>query len=721
MTPGRDNQVVSGSPPSSPSPKASPSTASAAGGGGSPWTALLLGVLLLPTTLFWLDAARAVSGRRYAHRAPDRRVVVLGFDGVDPEILKEYLPRLPALADLARTGAFQPCRTTDPPESPVAWATFATGDNPGGHGIFDFVRRDPDAPDGYRPRNGMIEPRPPLVTRWGLPLRPPGARNRRDGAGFWEPVAEAGFRVSVLRMPLTFPAREPRGGELLCGLGVPDLRATQGSYTLFAAGRDAWEGWTEFGGRHLVIYPRDGAAASVLEGPLDPRAPESGRRLAVPVRFSFPAGGGGATVAVGQDDDAERVALAPDRFSRWVHVEFRAGPLVRVRGLVRFRLLRGGATPAVYASPIQIAPKEPPAPLSAPRGFAARLTERLGPMRTAGWPQDTFAANDGVLDDVALFEDIRDAYDANERLLLDRLDHAGAALTVMVFTAQDRASHMYFRYRDDQHPAHDPQAVERFRRTTGVRDPILETYRWMDRTVAAVRRRLGPDDVLLLVSDHGFHTWRYGMNLNTWLLENGYLALHDRASGARRRNLDEFFRRRSGTGHVDWSRTRAYALGLGQIYVNLKGREPEGTVEPADRAALLAGLRAKLEKVRGPDGAAVFAAVRAGEDLWQGPHMDEAPDLQCAFAGGYRVSWQTALLGVPDGVFEVNAYPWSGDHCSNDAAQTAGVFLANVPLGPLQRPPGLEQVAPTVCRLFGVDPPPRATAPPLPLQLEEGP
>ncbi len=692
-------------PGASPDPRSGPPARPA-------WTAFVLGLLLLPTTLAWLDTARAMSGRRYAYREHTRRVVVLGFDGVDPTLLREFLPRLPALAELARLGSFTDCRTTNPPESPVAWATFATGRNPGAHSVFDFVRRDLDRPDSYRPRNGMVEPRPPLVTRWGLPLRPPGARNLVDGAGFWEPVADAGYRVSILRMPLTFPPREPRGGELLCGLGVPDARATQGSYTLFAAGRDAWEGWTEFGGRHLVLYPKRGRAASKLEGPPDPRDTRRERRLEVPVQFTFAADT--ALVVVGRNDEPP-IALALGRYSRWINIEFTAGPLVRVRGLVRFRLLRTGPNPAVYASPIQIAPHAPPVPLSAPRGFAGRLADRLGPMRTAGWPQDTFAANDGVLDDVALFTDIRDTYRENERLFFDRLDHANAALSVMVFTAPDRASHMYFRYRDKEHPAHDPAAIGRFVRATGVEDPIFETYRWMNDTVAAVRKRLGRDDILLIVSDHGFHTWRYGMNLNTWLLKHGYLVLHDGDAGAKRRNLQEFFKNRSGTAHIDWSRTRAYALGLGQIYVNLKGRERDGTVEPGQRAALLRELRQKLVKVRGPDGAAVFTAIHLGQDIWQGSHMRDAPDLQCAFATGYRVSWQTALLGVPGQVFEVNAYPWSGDHCSNDAAQTAGVFLSNLRLGALDQPPGLEQIAPTICGLFGVPPPARAKASPLPL------
>jgi predicted AlkP superfamily phosphohydrolase/phosphomutase len=678
------------------------------------WPGIALGLLLLPTAVAWLDLARAATGQRYAYREAARRVVVLGFDGVDPDILDEYLDRLPTLRRLAEQGSgLRKCRTTNPPESPVAWATFATGLNPGGHGIFDFVRRDLSAADGYRPVNGMVEARPPVMGRLGFPVRPPAARNLRGGEGFWEPVARAGFRVSVLRMPLTFPAEETRGGELLCGLGVPDLRATQGSYTLFAAGRDAGEGFTQFGGHHVKLYPRQGFAEARLLGPPDPRDPTRRQRLSTPVRFTFT--GGTAAVAVG---DAPAVGLAPGLYSTWVPVRFTAGPLVTLHGMVRFLLLRGGREPAIYASPIQISPRSPPLPISAPRSFAARLADRLGPMKTAGWPEDTFAANDGVLSDVQTFVDIRDTYHAHERLCLDRLDRSDASLLTMVFTAQDRVSHMFFRYRDEEHPAHDPEAVATFSAATGVDDPIFESYRWMNDTVDAVLGRLAPGDVLIIVSDHGFHTWRYGMNINTWLEREGYLVLADRDAGARERNLDEFFRKSSATAHIDWSRTRAYSLGLGQIYINLAGREQAGIVPPGEYDALIEEIRDKLWEITGPDGKPVLATTYKGADIWEGERMADAPDIQCAFATGYRVSWQTALLGVPPEVFETNMYAWSGDHCSNDVTQTAGIFLSNCKLD-TPRDPGLENIAPTVCALFGATPPRGATAAALPLRLPE--
>jgi len=685
---------------------------------GSIWPGIPIGLLLVPAAFVWLDVARSVAPERHAYRPAQRRVVVLGFDGVDPELVQEYFEQLPTLRRLAQEGSFTSCRTTNPPESPVAWATFATGRNPGSHGVFDFVRRDWRKPgeESYLPLNGMVDKRVASFGPLGFPLRPPAAINLRGGEGFWVPVARMGYRVSILRMPLTFPAFLPRGGELLSGLGVPDLRATNGSYTLFAAGRDAREGHTEFGGHHIKIYPREGVAEAILEGPPDPRRGGiglgTGKRLSVPVRFTFT----GETAAVSIDGEPAE-GLEPGLNSRWMDVVFDLGPVLKLRGLVRFRLLRSGVEPAIYASPIQISPYAPPIPISSPRSFAGDLARRLGPMKTQGWPEDTFARNDRVTDDVTMYEEIRDTYRAHERLCLDRLDRSGASLLSMVFTATDRMQHMFFRYRDPGHPAHDPEEIADFKERTDVDDPILESYRWMDDTVAAVMERLAPEDILILVSDHGFHSFRQGVNLNTWLMREGYLTLNDPNAARSERNLDQLFRGRVETSEIDWSTTRAYALGLGQIFLNLEGRESGGIVPPEQREALLDEISAKLMKLRSAKGAVVFDAIYRGERIWSGERMADAPDLQCGFSGSFRVSWQTALLGVPETIFEDNLFAWSGDHCSNDPADTAGFFMSNRKLAP-NADPGLEDLARTICALFDAPPPSAAEGKVLPLLPE---
>jgi predicted AlkP superfamily phosphohydrolase/phosphomutase len=278
-------------------------------------------------------------------------------------------------------------------------------------------------------------------------------------------------------------------------------------------------------------------------------------------------------------------------------------------------------------------------------------------------------------------------------------------------TATDRACHAFFRHRDRGHPEHDPDA--RF----ASEDPILVVYRHMDETVGQVRAQLEPDDVLLVCSDHGFQTWRWEVNVNQWLVDEGYLALTDDADA---KDLRGFFQGARAPDGVDWSRTRAFALGLGQIYVNLAGRDPQGVVAPAGKRALMEEIKRKLEALENPylraedrRDAVPARAVREVtilEDAWDfgGPAPAHAPDMQIGFARGYRISWQTALLGgmkARGDVFAENRMPWSGDHCSTHPDLVPGILMINrkVPQAPPERPYHVRDVAATVLAHFGLD------------------
>lgn len=148
------------------------------------------------------------------------QVVVLGFDGADPNLLSRWMAEghLPNLARLSQTGTFQPLGTTNPPESPVAWASFATGLNPGGTGIFDFLRRDPQT---YLPELALISRQKPKFLFGLIPIRPPKVINERHGVPFYKVAADAGYKTTVIRMPLEFPPTPLPGGEPSSRHGVP--------------------------------------------------------------------------------------------------------------------------------------------------------------------------------------------------------------------------------------------------------------------------------------------------------------------------------------------------------------------------------------------------------------------------------------------------------------------------------------------------------------------
>jgi predicted AlkP superfamily phosphohydrolase/phosphomutase len=215
----------------------------------------------------------------------------------------------------------------------------------------------------------------------------------------------------------------------------------------------------------------------------------------------------------------------------------------------------------------------------------------------------------------------------------------------------------------------------------------------MDALVGRVMARLDDRSVLIVMSDHGFTPFRRGVNINTWLLENGYLFLKDgkTASG-------EWF------ADVDWSRTRAYCLGLTGIFINRKGREGQGIVEEGAELRLLKRqLVTRLTSLADAEtGQLAIREVQDAAAMFSGPYLDNGPDLLLGFNAGYRISWECASGKVTPSVFENNTRRWSGDHCV-DPKLVPGIFLCNRPTN--GHAPDIRDVAPTVLQLFGVEVP----------------
>ena len=655
-----------------------------------------------------LDLAGAVEGLSRAAGKPawkpaadaDRvpRVVVLGFDGVDPKILEEYVAAgvMPAMKALREKGGVHLLDSEIPPESPVAWASLLTGVNPGKHGILDFVVRDPET-TGYRPVNGMATFEPPRFLFGSIPFRPARVTARLAYPTFLERVAAAGYRVLALRQPLLFPARDVPGASMLAGLGTPDLAKSNGLYAIYSAGLDLGSPYTVFDGHriHLDGGPDATAYDTYLEGPFDPTTHAEGggqSRITVPLRFERASRDGPVTIDVA----GNRETLPAGGATTWIRVPFTVPSIPRITASGRVRFFVVGTDPlVVLCDPIQIDPLDPVLPISTPPDYAADLERRYGPYKTTGWMEQTFQLNDKSTTEEAFLKDLLQDMDHGRAVLMGELAR-GAKCVFYVFTQTDRASHCFFWRRDKGHPRYDAQEAAR------LPDPLKPVYERMDAIVGDVAARLGPDDLLLIASDHGFQTWRRGVNVNQWLMNNGYLE----SPGADEMKLPEWFAGRWMNPIVP-SKTRAYALGLGQIYVNLKGREPGGIVEPKDVDALVAELKEKLLALRDVDGKAPLKDVIRLKDVYSGPKVSTCGELQLAFDVGYRVSWQTALLGGMRGggpVFEDNFFAWSGDHCSTHRDLVRGVLLTNQPLppAPAGRPYHVRDVAATVLQRFGI-------------------
>ncbi|TMB17312.1 MAG: phosphodiesterase [Deltaproteobacteria bacterium] len=617
---------------------------------------------------------------------PGRRLVILGFDGVDPRLLANWMAegKLPRLRQLSEGGDFRPLGSTNPPQSPVAWTSFATGTPPARHGIFDFVERDPRT---MLPDIGTGGLQPPRY--WGGILRTASAEgySRRRGVPFWELAAEHGVRVDILRVPYAFPPDPVQGGRMLSGLGVPDLLGTNSTFFYFASDLAPDARRRDPGGGRLVPLTLAGDEGTVdVPGPPDPRG-EGRPPLSLRVSFRIDRAGDAAVVRfAGEEARVRRGGWSPWLAFRLPVVAPLGLPLVALDGLCRFHVISLDPL-RVYMSPLNYAPAHPFAPLSSPFGYAAELAAALGPYKTVGWSEDTSALNAERIDEEAFLTDLNQTMDDVRASTLRELDRDDWQLLVSVFTQTDRVAHMFYRLLDPTHPRYDATLAARYG------NAVLDVYRRMDAIVGEVVDRVGPETPVLVISDHGFHSYRMGLNVNTWLRDHGYLVQGAIAAG---QEDADFF------PGVDWSRTRAYALGTGQIYVNLRGREGHGIVAPgSEYDALLESIARALEAEIDPaTGARFVARVYKGPEIFAGGPPDRVPDLQIAFRDGYRTSWRTPLGGIPSALFEPNTRKWSGDHAASDVADTPGILLASRRLSPGDAT--ILDLAPTALAYFGV-------------------
>ena len=618
---------------------------------------------------------------------------------------------LPNMERLARQGGLHRLETTHSPESPTAWASFATGVNAGKHNIYDFLIRDTKT---YLPDLGMVHREPPRFVFNYFPVSAPKLTSMRGGTSFWVHAGRAGVRSSILTVPVTFPPEEVPRGELLAGLPLPDIRGTMGTFYYFGTDLSRYEeGATEFGGILTRLVFEADIAQTELIGPPNPivrqqlrearakRPPTDADRtkiaelearedLRLPVTIHWNKAGRSATVNLG---DAA-VHLQEGEWSRWIDLDFDANFFVRVHGMAQLYLIRAGQELQLYVSPVNWRPDKPPAPMSSPASLAADLFEQLGHYRTLGWAEATWPLNEERIDEKTFMDDLFRAFDDRAQVILQRLDTKQWDLFVGVIESTDRVQHMMWRLIDPSHPMYDKGLAARFG------DSIERVYQKCDEFVGEVMSRLPANTPLLIVSDHGFHSFRQAVNLNTWLVQEGFMTLRGPAPSDK--TLDDLFGGGTFWENVDWSHTRAYAMGLGQIYLNLTGREAKGIVSPgAQSKGVQDEIAAKLLTMTDPkSGHRMVDAVYKASGVYSGPFFDNAAELQVGLADGYRVSWQTTLGGAPPGIVYPNMKKWSGDHGSFDYKSTAGTLISSRTLDVADA--RIIDLAPTVLHHFGL-------------------
>ncbi len=641
----------------------------------------LSAILLWPLKFVW---RLIVSGNPYK-RARLRRVVILGLDGMDPGIATRFMRegKLPNFKRLAEKGVFRPLATSYPSMSPVAWSSFTTGVDPSRHDIYDFLTRDPCT---YMPMLSSTDignaKKVLNIGKYMVPLEKPRIKLLQKSQAFWKLLGEKHIFSTIQRVPITFPPVKFKG-LLLSGMCVPDLRGSQGTFACFSTeSRDGHAAFT--GGEQTVLRRKGDVIRSRIMGPTNGMV-RGNPSMTLPFTLTIDADRQGATFEI---DGHDPFHVAVRSYSEWVELTFKAGLGVKVHGIARFYLTSVEPEVNVYMTPIHIDPENPAMPISHPSVYAVYLAKKLGKYATLGLAEDTWALNERVIDEQAFFEQSMLICEEREKMFRDALAHTKKGVATCVFDTTDRVQHMFYRYLDPTHPANRGKESVRWK------DAIERTYKRMDDLLGSIWEDVVEDEdtCLVVMSDHGFTNFRRGVNLNAWLHQNGYLHLKPG-----KQTSGDWFEA------VDWSRTKAFSLGLTGMFINRAGREASGIVkEGAEYDALKAELIAGLKELVDPQtGKRAILDVFAAADFFTGPYRMDAPDLIVGYDGGYRNSWDCATGAVPREVFSDNTKSWSGDHCV-DPRIVPGVFFSNLPIN--TETPNILDIAPSVMTLFGVPP-----------------
>ena len=609
---------------------------------------------------------------------------------MDPNLLEKYWAegRLPNLKKLADRGGYFPLGTSEPPQSPVAWSTFITGMDAGGHGIYDFVHRDPDELSPYLSTSKTTGPsRTITVGSLMLPLGDANIELLRRGEAFWQRLEAAGIPARVLKVPANFPPAVTKTNPSMAGMGTPDLLGTYGTFHLLT-NKPEFLKTNDDGsvvGRALgggIVSPLKVAAdqpdrfVSSLSGPVSPLSAH-GDIMTLDVDLIRDPIEKTALIRLGSSE----VIIEEGEWSPWVPIGFDPGLLGgEVPGMVRLYL--GELSPEIrlYVSPINLDPMAPAMPVSSPAGYATSIAEDIGRYYTQGMPEDTKALTAGVLSDDEFLAQADLVFKERQALLEHELAAYKGGLMFFYVSSLDQTCHVFWR-------ALEPDASEHDAKYAHV---IPEVYDRADALVGRVMEAVGPDVPIIVMSDHGFASYRYKVNLNTWLAQQGYLTL-------KKGKPDP-----GALGHIDWSQTQAYALGLNQLFINLEGRERNGVVTKDEAISLRREIKRKLLLLRDPQnaGRVVTQVLDVQEAGRTGEFTSRAPDLIVGYNRGYRSSDESALGAVIGDVIERNREKWSGDHCM-DSSLVPGVFISNQALDKVEDP-NLADLAPTLLKHFGL-------------------
>ncbi|MCB4792431.1 MAG: alkaline phosphatase family protein [Elusimicrobia bacterium] len=594
----------------------------------------------------------------------EKKLVILGFDGLSPEILEPMMKegRLPNFSYLKEKGSYSRLSTTNPSQSPVAWSSFATGKNPGKTAIFDFIVRDPKTYALDLSISNMKNGKPVKIVQ---------------SKAFWDYTSELKIPTVIITCPVTFPP-DKIYGRMLSGIGVPDILGTEGTFTFYTSQElDK----SKFIGGNVFKVEMASEMELDLIGPKVNTVTKQSENVKVPFKVKALKDENGIEIECQND----KFTLRQGQWSGWKEVEFKIDWVTKLKGIFKFYLVDTSQGFNLYISPINYDPRDPFYQISYPKGYSKELAGAIGLYYTQGMPMDTWAVNENRITEEPFIEQVNEVFKEKNAMLDFEMNRFEKGVLFCYFESSDIIQHMFWRYRDTKHPLYDKTAARKYG------NMIRDWYIKLDETLGKILKNLGSKDTILVLSDHGFNTYRRSVHVNTWLMKNGYLKLVNENEFAGNELLN----------NIDWSKTKAYAIGFGSVYINQEGREKQGLVKPGKETdTVIDEIIQKMEKwTDGRSNDKIIHKVYKKEDIFKGPYLKEAPDLYIGFNIGYQSSWQTALGGVPDKLVEDNIKKWSGSHLF-DPSLVPGVFLSNKK-GLIEHP-SIYDIAFTILKMIGI-------------------
>ncbi len=570
-----------------------------------------------------------------------KKVLVIGIDGMDPKIASKLMAegKLPNFKRLADTGTFVNLNTSYPPHSPVAWTSIATGKNPGKHNIFDFIRRNPM---NYMPELSILD------------------NSKGDyeflikADPFWRITSSKGIPTTVIRWPLSFPPERIKG-NMLSGLGVPDIKGFLSGYTYYTSKNV--EKPSKDSNKVIHVTINNGLIETKIYGP---RTRREGNivEIGLPVRIRINNNSIVLTIN-GKDYN-----VSVNSWSDWIRVKFKIDTFKSVYGT--FKAYLKNINPfELYLTTIQIDPENPVVDISFPAQYSRELASRIGLYYTLGMPEETSGYVDGVLDDKAFLEQIADIEEERDRMFwneFEKFRKLDKALFAFVYDSSDRLQHVMW----------EEKILEDNSEDLSLNKSVIEYFIKKDKFIGSVMDELDNNTLLIIVSDHGFTSFERAVSINTWLVKNGFMQLTKNLSQLNENDSGELFK------YVDWKKTKAYSLGFNSIYINLKGRESEGIVDESEYDELINEIIEKLENLTDEEtGKRPINKAYRRDEIYTGPYVGNAPDIVIGFNPGYRMSWQTAVGGLTRYALFKNTKKWDGDHLV-DPKFVPGVLFSNV-------------------------------------------